>query len=130
MAGKALPHNEILYRVAHMERKGLSNEKGDTLSLTISTADFKSILRKRKEHTSTSQPRRHLGHYTAILDEEDIVGYHCIICSLPLKYNFLLAPWCTAVKVMLKKDPRRHIIEMLRVIHILKADHNFVLKSI
>ena len=63
------------------------------------------MFSKWKEKTTTSPSGRHLGHYKAILQEPDLIQYHCIMASLPLTYGFTPKRWTKAIQIMLEKNP-------------------------
>ena len=88
------------------------------------------MFSKWKEKTTTSPSGRHLGHYKAILQEPDLIQYHCIMASLPLTYGFTPKRWTKAIQIMLEKNPGNPLIHRLRGILILEADLNWVLRLI
>ena len=61
------------------------------------------MFSKWKEKTTTSPSWRHLGHYKSILQEPDLMQYHCIMASLPLTYGFTPKRWTKAIQIMLEK---------------------------
>ena len=93
--------------------------------------DFRRLFTKWKESTSSSPSGRHIGHYKAILGNDDLVDFHCGMLELPLQFGFSPKRWEKTCTLMIEKNkdigPR---IDKLRVIHLLEADYNFVLKLI
>jgi hypothetical protein len=97
-------------------------------------------FRKWRESTSTSPSGCHLGlrRITAIPLEdketekqrEAILQLQTSIINLPTQNGFSPKRWQTVVNAMLEKIPGKPLLHKLRVIHILEADYNLVLKEI
>lgn len=97
-------------------------------------------FRKWKETTATSPSGCHLGlrRIPAIPtnDEElektrqQILYVQTHIINIPLQSGFSPRRWQTVVNAMLEKISGRPLLHKLRVIHILEADYNLVLKTI
>ena len=74
------------------------------INITLDSEDYIKMFSKWKEKTTTSPSGRHLGHYKAILQEPDLIQYHCIMASLPLTYGFTPKRWTKAIQIMLEKN--------------------------
>ena len=79
--------------------------------------------------TATSPSGRHLGLYKALLGIENISEFFAGMCELPAKYGFAPKRWAYALKLMIEKDKGIPRVSRLRVIHLLEADYNFVLRN-
>ena len=100
------------------------------MDLTISLVDFILLFQKWKESKSVSPYEWHVGHFKAIMEEDQSIQYNCIICYLQVKYRCAPERGTTTVKVMLEKDLRKLRLDPLQVIHLLEADNNIALKLI
>ena len=113
--------------------EGETTQTGDDrdISLRISPKDFIQLFRRWQESTSLSYSGRHIEHYRAILGDEDLVQFFCTTCELPLNFGFSPVRWEKTCTLMLEKSPAHGPrLDKLRVIHLLEADYNFVLKLI
>ena len=97
--------------------------------------DFILGSNKWKKKISTSPLGRHLGHYKLIItDGNNESSKHAInpldnlliMMNLPIKYGFAPTGWCKSITVMIEKDAGSPKIEKLQMIHLFKADYNFV----
>ena len=126
-------------------------KQGKQISLSITPQDFVDGWWKYRESTS-SNPILHYGHYKAAAvaykmaptdgkdkEGEDIPNplhnqsfaiVHSIMCELPLRYGFAPERWKMSINAMLLKSNGSKRVEKLRIIHLLEADFNFVLKLI
>jgi hypothetical protein len=102
----------------------------EQIKIDMEPDDYTAIFSKWNEKTSTSPSGRHLGHYKAILQQPELIQYHCIMATLPLTYGFAPERWSKAVQIMLEKKPGYPLINRLRGIIILDADYNWVLRTI
>ena len=80
----------------------------NSVDTKITIQDYKNFWRKKRETTVTSPYGLHIGHYKAILQEDDIVELHMELMTLPFKYSFAPSRWCKTVQVMLEKNPDHH----------------------
>ena len=117
--------------VGKEETEEETQEHDRDISLKIYPADFRRLFKKWRESTTSSPSGRHIGHYKAILGDDDLVEFFCAMCELPLNFGFSPKRWETTCTLMLEKSakfgPR---LDKLRVIHLLEADYNFILKLI
>ena len=102
----------------------------EQIKIDMDEEDYIQMFSKWNEKTTTSPSGRHLGHYKDILQQPDLIKYHCIMATLPLKYGFAPERWTKAVQIMLEKKPGYPLINRLRGIIILEADYNWVLRTI
>ena len=135
------------YREGHKHRQGTRREyrggpkrpcdggekkedkKEREISLDITPEDYEEGFKKWPEMTATSPSGRHLGLYKALLNNEELSGFFSGMCELPVKYGFAPKRWAHALKLMLEKDQGKPRVSRLRVIHLLEADYNFVLRT-
>ena len=75
------------------------------ISIELDKTDYTNVFQRWKETTTTSPSGLYSGHYKAILKCPEIVKYHCIMASLPLKYGFASTQWTKAVQIMLENKP-------------------------
>jgi hypothetical protein len=100
----------------------------------VTTEDFISCFGCIVEKTSSSPSGRHVGHYLACIDLKDelsvlLAAVHAAIMSIPLAEGFCPERWRQAIDIMLEKIPGVHRINKLRIIQLLEADLNQVLRS-
>ena len=100
------------------------------ISTIITVQQFISGIKIWKETTSTSPSGRHLGHYKAIIRDENLAQTFTTMTSLPLQYGFAPKRWTTAIQVVLPKDAGAPKLTRLRNINILEADYNLILRTI
>ena len=100
------------------------------ISTIITVQQFISGIKIWKETTSTSPSGRHLGHYKAIIRDENLAQIFTTMTSLPLQYGFAPKRWTTAIQVVLPKDAGAPKLTRLRNINILEADYNLILRTI
>ncbi len=114
-----------------------------TLPSDITAKDISNGFRVWKEMTSTSPSNRHLGHYKALLSldgredndstthlAEDIMDIHHRMTAICAKLGISLHRWQEVVTAMLEKDNGSPKLHRLRVIHLLEADLNLLIKII
>jgi hypothetical protein len=100
----------------------------------VTTEDFISCLGCVAEKTSSSPSGRHAGHYLVCIDLEDepsvlIASVHAAMVSITLAEGFCPEHWRQAINIMLEKIPGVPRINKLRIIQLLEADLNQVLRS-
>ena len=118
-------------------------QKIPTLPSDITERDISQGFRVWNEITSTSPSNRHLGHYKSLLSidgredkdttkhiAEDIMHAHYQMTSLCTKLGISLTRWQDTVTAMLGKDNGSPKLHRLRVIHLLEADLNLIVKII
>ena len=85
-----------------------THPKEHLINTDITKKDFHQMFSKWKESTTTSPSGRHLGHYKAILETLELIEFHCIMASLPIKFGFAPDRWKKAIQIMLKKNQEIH----------------------
>jgi hypothetical protein len=100
----------------------------------VTTEDFISCFGCVAEKTSSSPSGRHVGQYLACTDMKDelsglLAAVHAVMMSLPLAEGFCPELWRQAIYIMLEKIPGVPRINKLRIIQLLEADLNQVLRS-
>jgi hypothetical protein len=96
----------------------------------VTTIDFGCVAEK----TSPSPSDRHVVHYLGCIDLKDelsvlLAAVHTAMMSIPLTEGFFTERWRQAIDIMLEKIPGVPRINNLRIIQLLKADLNQVLRS-
>jgi hypothetical protein len=96
------------------------------IQTTISEEDFIYGIKGWKEKTSMSPSGCHLGHYKAIIEDPSFY-VNFLINSLAMVY-LLIDGRTPSTCVLIEKDSGEPKVNRLRIIHLFKADYNFVLK--
>ena len=100
------------------------------ISTELTVEQLISGIKIWKETTSTSPSGRHLGHYKAIIRDENLAQLFTTMTALPLQYSFAPKRWTTTIQVVLPKDKGAPKISRLQNINILEADYNLILRTI
>jgi hypothetical protein len=98
------------------------------IDTNITTKVFKQGISAWRESTSTSPSGRHLGHYKALLQDDDLLLPIIELVQLSILHGIALDRWKKSVTVMIEKIASFPVITKLRVIHLFEADYNLVLK--
>ncbi len=77
----------------------------DPINLDIDVTEYRKMICKWKERTSTSPSGRHLGVYRALLDLPQVTRDICSMLNVVIRTGIIPSRWCTAISVMLEKDP-------------------------
>jgi hypothetical protein len=117
---------ELKEWLQEMQRKNFED-----IDLTITERDFERIFKNMKESTESSPSNRHVGHYITIAKMENpiIRKTLCMIAETALRTGCPLDRWMNCTQVMLEKG-KGNYINNLRIIQLLEADLNFVLRLI
>jgi hypothetical protein len=104
------------------------------ISPVVTTEDFISCFGCVADKTSSSPSVLHVGHYLACTDMKDelsglLTAVHAAMMSIPLAEGFCPERWRQAIDIMLEKIPGVPRINKLRIIQLLEADMNQVLRS-
>ena len=94
----------------------------------ITEDDVKRGFGKWREATSTSPSSRHVGHYQATIQNPILLECLTKFMAIALKRGISITRWQSAINVMLEKDQGQPTINRLCIIHLFKADFNFILK--
>jgi hypothetical protein len=100
----------------------------------VTTEDFIPCFACVTKKASSSPYGRHVGHYLACIDFKDelsilLASVHATMMSILLAEGFCPERWRQAIYIMLEKIPGVPRINKLRIIQLLKADLNQVLRS-
>jgi hypothetical protein len=101
-----------------------SDEIPSPIEVTISTEDLWLAIKKIKESTSSWSLGRHLGHYKAVLTDNELLEMYAQLLTIPFWCGFGLTRWKYAIQVMLEKLPGQPWIEKLRIIQLIEVDLN------
>ena len=83
---------------------------------------------KKKELTVTSPYGLHIGHYKAVLDEDDILECHLALMMIPFRFAFAPTRWTSTVQIMLGKSPGSPWSHRLRIIELFDIQLNAAMK--
>jgi hypothetical protein len=104
------------------------DEAPSPIEVIISTEDLRMALKKIRESTSSSPSGRHLGHYKAVINDDELLGMYAQLLTIPFWCGFGLSQWKYAIQAMLEKLSSRPWIEKLRIIQLIEADLNAAAK--
>jgi hypothetical protein len=104
------------------------------ISPVVTTKAFISVFECVAEKTSSSPSGRHVGHYRGCIDLKDelsvlLASVNAAMMSIPLAEGFCPERWRDAIEIMLEEFPGVPRINKLRIIQLLEADLNQVLRS-
>lgn len=91
------------------------------------------IIKQVLKHVwkKTSSPSgSHLGHYRTALTSDSICFVYATLISIPFDCGFTLDRWTNALLVMLEKNKGTPSLNKLRVIQLMEADSNMVLRIV
>jgi hypothetical protein len=126
--------------------KHCQSQHVDALPSLITEEEFVSKFKGWKEGTSTSPSGLHLGHYKPLVlqhdgdpttdkgkaiesQRKDLIRAHVGMINYGLRHAYSYARWKNVVNKMIEKEPGNSKVHLLRVIHIYKADYNFLLQA-
>ena len=96
----------------------------------VTAGEFRHYFKKKRECTESSPSGRHIGHYKAILEHEDLVDLLVSMLNIGINTGCALSRWQQTVSVMLEKDKGSPKIDRLRIIQLFEADYNFLLSLV
>jgi hypothetical protein len=106
------------------------------LTPIVSANDFQSCFKCVPEETASSYSGRSVPHYTACTDgskdglADTLAKIHVAMATIPLETGFCPERWRHAVDIMLEKILGIARTNKLRIIQLLEADLNQVLRAI
>lgn len=127
----ALPEGVEVHPVTQRWINELRRRNYDELDISISPEDFQYGMQGVKESTASSPSGRHVGHYITIarMDSGIVRATLCMLAETSLRMWRPLDRWLQCTQVVLEKG-KGDYIENLRIIQLLEADLNFVLRLI
>jgi hypothetical protein len=131
-----LEHRSLTYHAIQAIVKQLRNHPVLTkmISPVVTTEDLISCFGCVAEKTSSSPSGQNVGHYLACTDLKDelsglLAAVHAEMISIPLTEGFCPKRWRQTIHIMLDKIPGVLRLNKLRIIQLLEADLNQVLRS-
>jgi hypothetical protein len=126
--------------------KHCAQSTNTSLPMFITNKEFISKFKSWEESTSTLPSGMHLGHYKALVLQNDLdpttaegkliekqrmalIGAHVSMIKYAIKQSYSYARWKNVINVMIEKEPGSSKVHRLRVIHIYQADYNFILQA-
>ena len=132
LAGAAsFPEGVELDPVTQTWIEGLQRKNYEEIDISISPEDFVYGMKGVRESKASSPSGRHVGHFITIakMQSEVVRATLCLIAETALRAQRPLDRWLHYTQVMLEKGKGHHI-NNLRIIQLLEADLNFVLRLI
>ena len=102
-------------------------EEMEKINAPVTAAEFRYYFSKKKESTESSPSGRHIGHYKAVLQRDDMVEMLVAMINIGIASGHALERWKHTVSVMLEKDKGSPKLDRLRIIQLFEADYNFFL---
>jgi hypothetical protein len=90
----------------------------------VTEHSFHSLYKSLNKKTSSSPSGRHLGHYKAILQDENLVATLTKMMTIPHLTGYSPRRWQQVVDVMLQKTPGNSKIHRLRIVALQESDFN------
>ena len=96
----------------------------EKVTVEVELAEYQQFWRKKRETTATSPFGLHIGHYKAVLGEEDLLEIQRWLMVTPYTHGFVPKRWRSTVQLMLEKDTGTPWITRLRIIELFDAQVN------
>ena len=93
----------------------------------MTAGEFRHYFKTKKESTKSSPSGRHIGHYKAILGNDDLVEMVVAMLNIGLATGIALHRWPQTISGMLEKDKGSPKLHRLCIIKLFEADYNFLL---
>eukprot|EP00957_Ditylum_brightwellii_P014756 1112647-Ditylum_brightwellii.AAC.1 len=116
--------------IQHCKEMRVAFKQMKPITKGITGGNLKELLKKQNKVTSYSPSGHCYGHYKVLVDHEDVLVMHCIMITLPFQHGFTPQQWLKPVDVMLEKDPGSPRLHRLRIIVMLEANMNMIMKII
>jgi hypothetical protein len=97
---------------------------------TISADDFSEGFKRISINLSSSPSGLLIGHYKAVIGDEELCTLYARIISIPFKHGLTIPRWTSAVQVMLEKTKGCARVDKLQVIQPLETNLNMALQLI
>ena len=94
--------------VEHLQRAYNEEElqsEVDQINRLILEEEFRTHFKNKDESAESSPLGRHVGHYKAILDYDDLVSLITAMLNIGLTSGVALDRWKQTLSIMLEKDP-------------------------
>ena len=121
--------NEFIENLAIAYDKVALEKEQKTINAVITVGEFRQYFKNKNESTESSPSGRHIGHYKAILGDDDLVDLVVAMLNIGFSTGVALERWKRTVSVMLEKDKGSPKLHRLRIIQLFEADYNFLLAS-
>ena len=134
--------NKNLSPLQQLFSKQLKKQSGlltSPISKHISIKQMSDGLKCRRESTSTSPSKRHLGHYKSLLTSDGkennkiithfnafMLQLHNTLINASISTGVPLTRWTTSKVIMIEKEKNNPRIKRLRVINKYEADYNLI----
>ena len=119
--------NEWVDQLQRAYKEDELQQEVDNINRPISEDEFIKYFKNKDELTKSSPSGRHIGHYIAILNNDDLVSLITAMLNIGLIAGTALKRWKQTLSVMLEKDPGSPKLDRLRIIQLFEADYNFLL---
>ena len=100
----------------------------ESVDVTLELKEYKKFWKKKKEITVTSPYGLHIGHYKAVLEEDDILECHMALMMIPFRFAYAPKRWTSTVQIMLEKNPGTPWSHRLRIIELFDTQLNAAMK--
>lgn len=107
--------------------RNILREEAKMVGDELTYQEYRDHFKGKKEATESSKSGRHMGHYKAGLDSEELTEIHLMMMNIPILCGFAGERWRKSIAVMVAKDEGRTKINRMRIIQLLEADLNAVL---
>ena len=111
----------ILEEVAKIWKKMADRE----VDIVVTRDDFQYYWRRKREKTSSSYSRVHMGHYVSCSYSKFLSEVHALKLSLITKTGSTPDRWAQGLNVILEKTAGIALITKMRAILLMEADFNF-----
>ena len=104
----------------------MANETG-LINAPVTIEEFCHYFVHKKEIMESFPTGRHIGHYKAILDNDNLVRVVVAMLNIWLSRRIALENWKHTTSVMLENNKGSPKLDRLRIIQLFEADYNFFL---
>ena len=104
------------------------HDSDDPFPTELTPEEFASVFKKTRESTASSPSGIHIGHYKMAAEIPMISKCLAKMISIPFQYCFAPKRWQRSIHFMLEKVQGTPRIDKLRIIQLIEADLNAMLK--